>query len=211
MQNYLRLFRLQQQLLRLNHPRLSLVLRWCVAITFVAVVLYNVYTANLKISIPSFDFTAPESAEANVSAASTSGGGSGGVAVGSVAIASTERGRYFSRKEEIEYIIHRERVRIARSLANYTYKDSKTHLSDHLMEAGGRPIRAMIATTWRSGSTFLGDILISHPATFYHYEPLLHFGIEQVREGTKAKEAQRVLKSLFNCDYSNLGELKYHT
>jgi hypothetical protein len=77
------------------------------------------------------------------------------------------------------------------------------------MEAGGKPIRAMIATTWRSGSTFLGDILISHPATFYHYEPLLHFGIEQVREGRKAREAQRVLKSLFNCDYSKLGALHF--
>ena len=201
---FLRASRLQQHLLRLHHPQLSLVLRWCVAVTFVVVVVYNVFTANLKISIPSLDFMAPESGETNASAASTSGGG--GVVVGSVAGATTERLRYYGRKEEIEYIIQRERVRIARSLANYTYKDSKTHLSDHLMEAGGKPIRAMIATTWRSGSTFLGDILISHPATFYHYEPLLHFGIEQVREGIKAREAQRVLKSLFNCDYSNLGE-----
>jgi hypothetical protein len=60
----------------------------------------------------------------------------------------------------------------------------------------------------RSGSTFLGDILLSHPSTYYHYEPLLHFGIEQVRKGRKAREAIRVLKSLFNCDYSKLG-MKY--
>ena len=74
------------------------------------------------------------------------------------------------------------------------------------MESGGSPIRALVTTTWRSGSTFLGDILLSHPATYYHYEPLLHFGIEQVRNGRKAREALRVIKSLFNCDYSKLGK-----
>ena len=47
----------------------------------------------------------------------------------------------------------------------------------------GRPsstVRAMVATTWRSGSTFLGDIMQAHPATYYHYEPLLHYDIVQV-------------------------------
>lgn len=69
---------------------------------------------------------------------------------------------------------------------------------------GGNPIKAMIVTTWRSGSTFLGDILISHPATFYHYEPLLHFGINQIRGGPKGKRAQETLEKLLKCDYSNL-------
>jgi hypothetical protein len=89
-------------------------------------------------------------------------------------------------------------------MSNYTFKDS-VHLRDLDMESGGSPIRALVTTTWRSGSTFLGDILLSHPATYYHYEPLLHFGIEQVRTGRKAREALRVIKSLFNCDYSKLG------
>ena len=63
-----------------------------------------------------------------------------------------------------------------------------------------------ITTTWRSGSTFLGDILLSHPATFYHYEPLIHFYINQVRDGTPlASEAIKVIKSIFHCDYSDLG------
>ena len=51
-------------------------------------------------------------------------------------------------------------------------------LDDHLLTSGGQPVRAMVVTTWRSGSTFLGDILLSHPSTYYHYEPLLHFGID---------------------------------
>ena len=37
---------------------------------------------------------------------------------------------------------------------------------------GGTPARAIIISTWRSGSTFMGDLLKSHPAAYYHYEPL---------------------------------------
>lgn len=55
-------------------------------------------------------------------------------------------------------------------------------LNDLIMEKGGQPIRNVIFTTWRSGSTFLGETLDSHPGTFYHYEPLLHFEIKQVRK-----------------------------
>ena len=65
-----------------------------------------------------------------------------------------------------------------------------------------------IATTWRSGSTFLGDILLSHPATFYHYEPLINYKIHQVRDGTPlAPKAIKALENLFKCDYSDLGNL----
>ena len=63
-----------------------------------------------------------------------------------------------------------------------------------------------IATTWRSGSTFLGDILLSHPATFYHYEPLINYQIHQIRDGFLASKAVQVIESIFNCDYSNLGK-----
>ena len=29
-----------------------------------------------------------------------------------------------------------------------------------------------LATTWRSGSTFLGDLLNHYPGSFYYFEPL---------------------------------------
>ena len=69
---------------------------------------------------------------------------------------------------------------------------------------------SQISTTWRSGSTFLGDVLLAHPATYYHYEPLIHYGIKQVRaggalDGLLAEDAVRVLKNVMNCDYSELG------
>lgn len=43
------------------------------------------------------------------------------------------------------------------------------------------PKRLLIVTTWRSGSTFLGQILSEHPGVYNHYEPLMHVGVEQIR------------------------------
>ena len=34
--------------------------------------------------------------------------------------------------------------------------------------------KILVATTWRSGSTFLGDIIKSIPGVFYSFEPLLY-------------------------------------
>ena len=67
--------------------------------------------------------------------------------------------------------------------------------------------QTQVVTTWRSGSTFLGDILASHPATFYHYEPLIHLGITQVRSGKLAETALKALKSQLNCSYNALGKV----
>jgi hypothetical protein len=82
-----------------------------------------------------------------------------------------------------------------------------------VLDKGGTPIRNVILTTWRSGSTFLGDLVISHPGTFYHYEPLLHFGITRVRDYSgvggsvyDGRKAVDTLRDLMNCDYSKLGE-----
>ena len=75
-----------------------------------------------------------------------------------------------------------------------------------VIEQGGNPIRSVILSTWRSGSTFLGDILNSHPANFYHYEPLLDFGIIQIREPPLSDEALVNLDSMFKCNYSSLSK-----
>lgn len=45
--------------------------------------------------------------------------------------------------------------------------DAKS-LDDLTLETGGQPIRSIIISTWRSGSTFLGDILNAMPGNFYH-------------------------------------------
>ncbi|XP_042879002.1 carbohydrate sulfotransferase 5-like, partial [Penaeus japonicus] len=75
---------------------------------------------------------------------------------------------------------------------------------DLVLAEGGQPVRSLIVTSWRSGSTFMGDILRSHPGTYYHYEPLLDFGIKQVRSGEVAAQALHNLRRLLNCDYSEM-------
>jgi len=64
------------------------------------------------------------------------------------------------------------------------------------------PLRILIVTTWRSGSTFMGDLFTSIPTAFYHYEPYLHEGIRRMRRN----EDLRHLRSLFQCDYRGVEE-----
>lgn len=73
------------------------------------------------------------------------------------------------------------------------------------MEKDGRPVRSIILTSWRSGSTFLGDVVNAHPANFYHYEPLLDYGIVQIREPPLADKSLTRIISLLNCEYKELG------
>ena len=57
----------------------------------------------------------------------------------------------------------------------------------------------LLVTTWRSGSTFLSQQLASHPTAFFHYEPLWHFGVKQIRTGKPAKKQMEHLKNLLQC------------
>lgn len=60
--------------------------------------------------------------------------------------------------------------------------------------------RLLIVTLWRSGSTFLGQILSEHPGVYNHYEPLMHVGLEQIRPGdVRADSAVRHLQDLLRC------------
>lgn len=55
--------------------------------------------------------------------------------------------------------------------------------------------RIMIVTTWRSGSTFVGDIIKSAPGVFYSFEPLLYL---DHHPGSKAA----LIQSIFQCQFS---------
>ncbi|XP_045625224.1 carbohydrate sulfotransferase 1 [Procambarus clarkii] len=65
-----------------------------------------------------------------------------------------------------------------------------------------KTLKVVIATTWRSGSTFLEELLASHSAVYNHYEPLLQFGLRQIRDGQDAVEAQKIIHDLLSCRYS---------
>lgn len=64
---------------------------------------------------------------------------------------------------------------------------------------------AVILSTWRSGSTFLGDIMNAMPGNYYHYEPLLYYDIVQIRGPPESTEALNTLRQLLKCNYTGLG------
>ena len=67
----------------------------------------------------------------------------------------------------------------------------------------------LIATTWRSGSSFLGDLLNHYKGTFYYFEPLhFHWAIKDLKP---AQSETRFMKSLFTCKFNseNVGFLKH--
>ena len=103
-------------------------------------------------------------------------------------------------------MINEARDLVAEDMAGFEAINGEA-VKNYLMEEGGQPVRAMVTTTWRSGSTFLGDIMTAHPGTFYHYEPLLHYDIVQARSGALAEDAVRTLKSLMTCNYTSLGDI----
>ena len=63
----------------------------------------------------------------------------------------------------------------------------------------------LLVTYFRSGSTFLGDLLQSTPRTFYSYEPLGFKEDKHLRFSTKSPiEAFDVLSKLFSCSFTEL-------
>lgn len=111
----------------------------------------------------------------------------------------------------IDDVLNEQRERISDKMMYYEYPGGRfgvdaEKLSDLTMETEGTPMRSIIITTWRSGSTFLGDILNSMPGNFYHYEPLLNFDIIQIRGPPHEKKAIQNLKNLLKCDYSKMDE-----
>ncbi|KAL7644158.1 UNVERIFIED_CONTAM: hypothetical protein RMT77_004982 [Armadillidium vulgare] len=64
-------------------------------------------------------------------------------------------------------------------------------------------LKIIIISTWRSGTSFLNDILSSHDGVFSHYEPLHHFGIKRFRDkyDPESVEAQKFIKGVLNCEY----------
>lgn len=46
------------------------------------------------------------------------------------------------------------------------------------------PVRVVVSSTWRSGSTLLGEVLAAHPGAYYHYEPLMPYGLQQLGPST---------------------------
>ena len=62
-------------------------------------------------------------------------------------------------------------------------------------------MRILILTTWRSGSTFLGDIFNAYPGSFYSFEPLHQLlNRQHFQDGPKKDAVLGLLRSIMYCN-----------
>ncbi|KAL7630217.1 UNVERIFIED_CONTAM: hypothetical protein RMT77_019641 [Armadillidium vulgare] len=73
---------------------------------------------------------------------------------------------------------------------------------ENVSHSNEKPTAIVIATTWRSGSTFVYDIFDSHPDIFLHYEPLHFSGVKTFYKQNSLKERlEKYVHSLMKCKY----------
>ena len=71
----------------------------------------------------------------------------------------------------------------------------------------------LVLTTWRSGSTFLGDLLNHYRGSFYYFEPLHYYSKAKNNKNTPnpVQSETEFLKSLMQCNFTaeNIGFLHH--
>jgi hypothetical protein len=119
-----------------------------------------------------------------------------------------------SEKSKFAKILNKTWQKNIETISTYKFPDGKNSfggktLNEFSLATGGTPIRSVVVSTWRSGSTFFGDLLSQLPANFYFYEPMISFGMKNIPEPEKIKAVEYV-KNLFNCDFNRTEKfLKY--
>lgn len=100
-------------------------------------------------------------------------------------------------------------IEFEKEMENYQFPLNKT-LKDFLITSGGKPLRNIIVSTWRTGCSFLGDILDIVPGTWYHFEPLMDFGVTQIRNMSDEDDilALMRLKNMLNCKYHEMEDYR---
>ena len=67
----------------------------------------------------------------------------------------------------------------------------------------------LLVTYWRSGSTFLGELIQSSPKVFYSYEPLHYINmLSRIESPKETNRSIQLIKSLFQCEMPT-GYFKY--
>ncbi|XP_046403349.1 carbohydrate sulfotransferase 5-like [Ischnura elegans] len=111
-----------------------------------------------------------------------------------------------------ELLLEEQRQLVGEEMAGFVYPNGRYNISastleDLVPEKGGDPVRSVVITTWRSGSTFLGELLNSQPGNFYHYEPLLPLDIVQVGDKSPLADSSITsLRKLLHCNYTGMEE-----
>ncbi|XP_043937410.1 carbohydrate sulfotransferase 5-like [Protopterus annectens] len=65
-------------------------------------------------------------------------------------------------------------------------------------------VHILIVSSWRSGSSFLGQVFSQHPDVFYLMEPVWHLWMNMKRSNAKVLQmaARDLIRSVFQCDMS---------
>ncbi|KAF4522576.1 hypothetical protein B566_EDAN012867 [Ephemera danica] len=80
-------------------------------------------------------------------------------------------------------------------------------LSELVPEKEGHPLRVLIVSTWRSGSSFLGEVLSTYPGNWYLFEPLGIYNDTRIRSGSYLEQpAVDLLRQTFLCNYTAYDE-----
>ncbi|XP_054889705.1 carbohydrate sulfotransferase 5-like [Poeciliopsis prolifica] len=68
----------------------------------------------------------------------------------------------------------------------------------------GRKVHVLLLSSWRSGSSFLGQVFSQHPSVFYLMEPAWHIWAGNHRSGAKSLRVpvRDMLRGLYKCDFS---------
>ncbi|CAG9804669.1 unnamed protein product [Chironomus riparius] len=77
-------------------------------------------------------------------------------------------------------------------------------LKSIIPRTNGVPTRSVIVSSWRSGSSFLANMVNSVPGNYYHCEPLTSYGITQIRGSPNDTQAILGIKKLLQCDYTDM-------
>ena len=78
---------------------------------------------------------------------------------------------------------------------------------------GGNPQRTLIVAAWRTGSTFLSQLLASNlkDMRYFVYEPLMaQFRIHVIKDSLQQQQALQLLQKIFHCEYNQINDERHY-
>ena len=78
---------------------------------------------------------------------------------------------------------------------------------------GGNPQRTLIVAAWRTGSTFLSQLLASNlkDMRYFVYEPLMaQFRIHLINNSLQQEQALQLLQKIFHCEYNQIQDPRHY-
>ncbi|KAM4553217.1 carbohydrate sulfotransferase 5-like [Fundulus diaphanus] len=93
---------------------------------------------------------------------------------------------------------------ILQGAAVVLFYDWYARISPHHSASPDGKVHVLLLSSWRSGSSFLGQVFSQHPSVFYLMEPVWHVWTKNPKSGAGALRVavRDLLWSLYKCDFS---------